>query len=190
MTAPALRTTARPSESLDARLAREQSTLQARSMAAVVLAVIGVVALALVASAWLMADGRWMTLPRAVPIAVWAAALAVAAGLVWALRTRNADVLSLTSLAVAIEREQALRSGSLRGALEVASTGVLGARASQDVARRGRLAKHPMASRPRCIQCALGAARCCRRWDSRSCLRSSRVACRCRCACAPRDAIA
>ena len=136
MTAPALRTTARPSESLDARLAREQSTLQARSMAAVVLAVIGVVALALVASAWLMADGRWMTLPRAVPIAVWAAALAVAAGLVWALRTRNADVLSLTSLAVAIEREQALRSGSLRGALEVASTGVLGARASQDVARR------------------------------------------------------
>ena len=105
-------------------------------MAAVVLAVIGVVALALVASAWLMADGRWMTLPRAVPIAVWAAALAVAAGLVWALRTRNADVLSLTSLAVAIEREQALRSGSLRGALEVASTGVLGARASQDVARR------------------------------------------------------
>lgn len=136
MTAPALRTTARPSESLDARLAREQFTLQARSMAAVVLAVIGVVALALVASAWLMADGRWMTLPRAVPIAVWAAALAVAAGLVWALRTRNADVLSLTSLAAAIEREQALRSGSLRGALEVASTGVLGARASQDVARR------------------------------------------------------
>ena len=136
MTAPALRTTARPSESLDARLAREQFTLQARSMAAVVLAVIGVVALALVASAWLMADGRWMTLPRAVPIAMWAAALAVAAGLVWALRTRNADVLSLTSLAAAIEREQALRSGSLRGALEVASTGVLGARASQDVARR------------------------------------------------------
>jgi hypothetical protein len=38
MTAPALRTTARPSESLDARLAREQFTLQARSMAAVVLA--------------------------------------------------------------------------------------------------------------------------------------------------------
>ena len=102
MTAPALRTTARPSESLDARLAREQSTLQARSMAAVVLAVIGVVALALVASAWLMADGRWMTLPRAVPIAVWAAALAVAAGLVWALRTRNADVLSLTSLATSL----------------------------------------------------------------------------------------
>ncbi|MEN9591667.1 MAG: hypothetical protein RJA21_119 [Gemmatimonadota bacterium] len=136
MTAPALRTTARPSESLDARLAREQSTLQARSMAAVVLTVIGVVALALVASAWLMADGRWMTLPRAVPIAMWAAALAVAAGLVWALRTRNADVLSLTSLAAAIEREQALRSGSLRGALEVAGTGVLGARASQDVARR------------------------------------------------------
>jgi hypothetical protein len=136
MTAPALRTTARPSESLDARLAREQATLRARSMAAVVLAVIGVLALALVVSAWLMADGRWMTMPRAVPIAMWGGALAAAAGLVWALRTRNADVLSLPSLAAAIEREQALRSGSLRGALEVASTGVLGARASQDVARR------------------------------------------------------
>ncbi len=105
-------------------------------MAAVVLAVIGVVALALVCSAWLMADGRWMTLPRAVPIAMWVAALAGATGLVWSLRKRNADVLSLTSLAAAIEREQALRSGSLRGALEVAGTGALGARASQDVARR------------------------------------------------------
>lgn len=136
MTAPALRTTVSSSESLDARLAREQSTLRARSMAAVVLAVIGVIALALVASAWMMADGRWMTLPRAVPIAMWVAAFAAAAGLVWALRKRNADVLSLTSLAAAIEREQALRSGSLRGALEVAGSGVLGARASQDVARR------------------------------------------------------
>jgi hypothetical protein len=136
VTAPALRTTARPSDTLDERLAREQATLRARSMAAVVLAVIGIVALALVASAWLMADGRWMTLPRAVPIAMWVGALASAAGLAWALRQRNADVLSLTSLAAAIEREQALRAGSLRGALEVAGSGVLGARASQDVARK------------------------------------------------------
>ena len=109
MTAPALRTTARPSDTLDARLAREQSTLRARSMAAVVLAVIGVIALALVASSWLMANGRWMTLPRAVPIAMWVGAFAAAAGLVWALRKRDADVLSLTSLAAAIEREQELR---------------------------------------------------------------------------------
>ena len=115
MTAPALRTTARPSDSLEARLAREQSALQARSTAAVVLAVIGVIALALVTSAWLMADGRWMTLPRAVPIAMWIGALVAAAGLVWQLRKRDADVLSLTSLAAAIEREQALRAGSLRG---------------------------------------------------------------------------
>ncbi|WP_310569018.1 hypothetical protein [Gemmatimonas sp.] len=136
MTAPALRTSATSSDTLETRLAREQSTLRARSMAAVVLAVIGVVALALVCSAWLMADGRWMTLPRAVPIAMWVAAVAAAAGLVWSLRKRNADVLSLTSLAAAIEREQVLRSGSLRGALEVARTGALGARASQDVARR------------------------------------------------------
>ena len=136
MTAPALRTTALPTETLEARLAREQSTLRARSTAAVVLGVIGVIALALVASAWLMADGRWMTLPRAVPIAMWVGALAAAAGLVGLLRQRDADVLSLTSLAAAIEREQALRSGSLRGAIEVSGTGVLGARASQDVARR------------------------------------------------------
>ncbi len=136
MTAPALRTSALATETLEGRLSREQSALRARSMAAVVLAVIGVIALALVASAWLMADGRWMTLPRAVPIAIWVGALASAAGLVWLLRTRSADVLSLTSLAAAIEREQALRSGSLRGALEVSGAGVLGARASQDVARR------------------------------------------------------
>ena len=136
MTAPALRNSAQPLEALDARLAREQSTLRARSMAAVVLAVIGVVALALVASAWLMADGRWMTLPRAIPLAMWAGALATAVGLVWLLRKRDADALSFNSLTSAIEQEQALRSGSLRGALEVARTGALGARASQDVARR------------------------------------------------------
>uniref|UniRef100_UPI003565648C hypothetical protein n=1 Tax=Gemmatimonas sp. TaxID=1962908 RepID=UPI003565648C len=75
MTAPALNTSALATDTLEARLAHEQSTLRARSMAAAVLAVIGVIALALVASAWLMADGRWMTLPRAVPIAVWGGAL-------------------------------------------------------------------------------------------------------------------
>ncbi|MDQ8167973.1 MAG: hypothetical protein P3B76_14665, partial [Gemmatimonadota bacterium] len=136
MTAPALRATATVADSLEARLAREQSTLRARAVAAVVLAIIAVVALSAAASAWLMADGRWMTLPRAVPAALWIAAAALAAALAAVLRRRSAEVLTLTSLAGAVEREQALRAGSLRGALEVGATGVLGARASQDVARR------------------------------------------------------
>ena len=136
MTAPALSGTGVVSSPLERRLAHEQSRLRARSIAIVALAVIGVVALALAVSAWLMADGRWMTLPRAVPLAMWGAAIAAAVALVWLLRHRNTDVLSLPALTAAIEREQSLRAGSLRGALEVAGAGVLGARASQDVARR------------------------------------------------------
>lgn len=135
MTVPVLRTGA-DVPSLETRLQRERSALRVRAVAALALAVIGLGALSLSAGAWLMADGRWMLLPRFMPLTVWLAAAAAAVLLVWSLRKRSADVLNLDALATAVEREQQLRAGSLRGALEVGGAGVLGARASQDVARK------------------------------------------------------
>ena len=54
----------------------------------------------------------------------------------------------LHSLAGVVEREQSLRSGSLRGALEVGATGPLGARAMQDVSRTGFGTLAPMEDVP------------------------------------------
>ncbi len=123
-------------DSLSARLSAEQSTLRMRSTATAGLAVIAVVAAAGAAGALLLGDGRWLAWPRLVPALIWLGGAAVALAVARWLRTRDADALSLTSLARAIEREQSLRAGSLRGALEVAHSGPLGAHAAQDVARR------------------------------------------------------
>lgn len=142
MTAPALRSSApgaaRPATGslLARRLETELGALQARSTAGVVLASLAVAAVVLAASAFALAHNRWMTWPRALPFVAWGVAAIAAVLLARRLRSRNADVLSVPTLAGAIEREQSLRTGSLRGALEVAHDGVLGARAADDVAAR------------------------------------------------------
>jgi hypothetical protein len=140
VTAPAIRVagarSATATNALDARLSREQSGLRARATASVVLATVATLAILLAITAVVLSDGRWMAWPRVMPFVVWALALGGAAGVWWWRRRAEHDVLTVPSLAGAIEREQQLRSGSLRGALEVAATGALGARAADDVARR------------------------------------------------------
>jgi len=141
MTAPALPRGAglagdRSGGALTDRLTAEQASLRARTMAAGVLATIAVVATLAAVGAVALGAGRWMTWPRLVPVVVWLVAAVCAAGIVLWVRARDARVLSLTALAAAVEREQSLRAGSLRGALEVAGSGPLGAKAAQDVARR------------------------------------------------------
>ena len=140
MTAPAVpqgaSTGAGTARSLTDRLAAEQSTLRGRSLAATILAAVAVIACVAAAGALLLADGRWLAWPRLVPALIWTGAAVCAAQLARWLRARDAVVLTTTALAGAIEREQSLRDGSLRGALEVANTGVLGAHAAQAVARR------------------------------------------------------
>ncbi len=138
MTAPALRTGAAVGSTmtLEQRLLREQSTLRVRAMLVVGLTVLAIVSVCLALGAMTLGSGRWMTLPRVMPVLVWLlAAVAAALAVMW-LRGRDANLMSLRALAATVEDEMQLRSGSLRGALEVGRQGVLGARAAQDVARR------------------------------------------------------
>ncbi|MCC6432011.1 MAG: hypothetical protein IT354_13960, partial [Gemmatimonadaceae bacterium] len=138
MTAPALPRGAAPgpaSASLSDRLAREQAALRARTSAAALLAVLAVVTVVAALGALMLSNGRWMAWPRALPVVIWGGAAAISYLVIRWLRARDHSVLSLHSLAGVVEREQSLRSGSLRGALEVGATGPLGARAMQDVSR-------------------------------------------------------
>jgi hypothetical protein len=100
-----------------------------------------VIALALTASIVALATvglggARWMTLPRATPFAVWVAVIAANVG-AWALtRYVLARETSVDEIAAALEREQSLRAGSVRGTMEVANTGSLGQKAAADLTSR------------------------------------------------------
>ncbi len=110
---------------------RERARLRiVESAGAVALAL--VVTLAVVgAGAWLLGESRWIALPRATPLAVWSV-LAIANGAVlwWALRRHRRD-LGRPSVAAAIEREQTLRAGALRGVIEVSDSNALVRRADR-----------------------------------------------------------
>ena len=88
----------------------------------------------------LLGNARWISLPRSAPFVVW---LVVGAldlfVIVWSVRRLRGDV-TRTGVAAAIEREQALRAGALRGALEVADRGTLGRHAANEMSNRLRTA--------------------------------------------------
>ncbi len=126
------------SGSLEARLAHERAGLLRKSLGAVVLGVISVGALAVTVGAIALGGGRWMSLPRVVPFALWVLAMGAAWGVVVWLRGRSSSILERAALANTIEMEQGLRAGSLRGALEVGRSGVLGSRAAEDVSMKLR----------------------------------------------------
>src|SRR5688572_20379732 len=67
-----------------------------------------------------LGDARWLSLPRVLPFLLWA--LALGAALIGGryLRARLTRATSVSAIARAVEEERTLRSGSLRGALEVA----------------------------------------------------------------------
>jgi len=101
----------------------------------------GSVALALVvtsavigAGAWLLGESRWIVLPRVTPLVVWTV-LALADGAVvwWAVKRLRRE-LAQPSVAAAIEREQTLRAGALRGVIEVAHRTALARRADRTLA--------------------------------------------------------
>ena len=86
--------------------------------------------------AWLLAGNRWMTLPRGTPLLVWVALVgANAAVLAWAVRRLRRD-LATPAVAAAIEREQTLRAGELRGVMEVGGASAIARRADQRLAER------------------------------------------------------
>jgi len=138
MTAPAIRTgTSRgDGETLDTRLKREIGSLTASSTQVGVFAALAATGVCLAVGAFVLADGRWMSLPRAVPFIVVLAAIAPLAVAARVMTRMHGRLFSLQPFAHRVEQEQALRAGSLSGALQVSGDGVLGARAAQDVARR------------------------------------------------------
>ena len=87
---------------------------------------IGLAALFLAAGVVLLGRARWIDLPRVVPFIVWLAVLIIGIGALWWTRRRLDRDASVSGLAFEVEREQSLRAGALRGALEVASSGTLG----------------------------------------------------------------
>jgi hypothetical protein len=74
----------------------------------------------------LLGSARWIELPRPLPLAAWLIVGGLVIATLWwtfrALRRRA----SRDAVATVIEQERELRSGSLRGAIEVAGSGALG----------------------------------------------------------------
>jgi len=86
--------------------------------------------------AWMLSGHRWITLPRGTPFLVWVIlAGANAAVVAWAWRRLRHD-LARPAVAAAIEREQTLRAGELRGVIEVGTTSAIARRADERLARR------------------------------------------------------
>lgn len=90
-------------------------------------------------SATALGDARWLVLPRSLPLMVWIVIAVVnIAAVAWTVRRVRRNVTPM-QVARAIEEEQSLRAGQLRGALEVANEGPLGRRAAESLgARLGR----------------------------------------------------
>lgn len=107
--------------------------------------------LAALAAFWL-GDARWISAPAAPAIAWVIVLVAIGMPLVWTIaRVRRAA--SPARVAHAIERERALRAGSLRGALEVEHQGAFGERAAG--ALGATLASHRGALAPAMLRGAM-----------------------------------
>jgi hypothetical protein len=73
-------------------------------------------------------------MPRGTPMLVWIALIGANGAVAWWATRRLRVELARPSVAAAIEREQTLRAGALRGVIEVADRGALGRRADQILA--------------------------------------------------------
>jgi len=97
---------------------------------------LGATAVVLALGTFALGGARWISLPRGVPFLIWAVVAAVDVAVVaWTAR-RLERRTGRRDVAAAIEREQAMRAGQLRGALEVANSGALGRRAADMIASR------------------------------------------------------
>ena len=125
-------------------IARERSRLRVALVTRGVGVALTIGFILLAASTIALGGARWITRPSA-PLGAWAiVAIALLALLVasWREGRRRA---SASHIAAAIERERALRAGSLRGALEVDASGPLGALAAKRLATDLARVKRPLA---------------------------------------------
>src|SRR5512146_6660 len=115
---------------------RERARLRRMHVFAGLALSVSLTALLLAAGASTLGSARWMSLPRGLPFSVWLLIAAANVGVVLWTARRLERRATRQSVAAAIEREQAMRSGALRGVIEVADSGALGRRAASVVAAR------------------------------------------------------
>src|SRR6516162_5648296 len=109
---------------------RERSRLQRLYVLAGAALAVGATCALLAVAASALGGARWIAMPKGMPFLVWVAvAVADVAVMVWTIRRLDRRA-TRQSVAAAIEREQLLRAGSLRGVIEVAESGALGRKAA------------------------------------------------------------
>jgi hypothetical protein len=115
---------------------RERGRLRRMHLFAGIALAVGATCLLLALGASALGGARWMSLPRPVPFLVWLLVLGADAVIVaWTIR-RLEQRTTRHSVAATIEREQSMRAGSLRGAMEVGQSGALGRHAAAAVGER------------------------------------------------------
>ena len=125
-------------------VARERARLRVALVTRGVAIALAIGLALLAASTIALGGARWITRPSA-PIGAWLVVATVLVALIvltWREGRRRA---SASEIAAAIERERTLRAGSLRGALEVGSSGPLGQLAGKRLASELGRAKRPLA---------------------------------------------
>jgi len=115
---------------------RERARLRAVDAAAAVAFALVVTAGVIGAGAWLLGESRWIALPRVTPLLVWSVLVLANGAVVWWTSQRLRRDLARPSVAAAIEREQTLRAGALRGVIEVANTNAIARRADRLLVRQ------------------------------------------------------
>jgi len=115
---------------------RERARLRRTHILMGLAAAVGATCLVLALGASTLGNARWLALPRAVPFVVWLVVLAADVALVMWTARRLERRTARSAVAAAIEREQSLRAGMLRGVLEVADSGALGRRAADHVGKQ------------------------------------------------------
>src|SRR5262249_54186732 len=112
---------------------RERARLRRMHLLVGLALAVGATCLVLAIGASALGSARWMALPRPVPFLVWLlVVVADVAVVMWTARQLDRRATRST-VAAAIEREQTLRAGALRGVIEVANSGALGRRAADAV---------------------------------------------------------
>jgi hypothetical protein len=103
---------------------RERARLRASNTLTLAALVVALTAAVIGGGAWLLGGARWIALPRATPVLVWLALIGLNVVAIWLLVRRGRRTLGRSSIAAAIEQEQSLRAGALRGVIEVAESAI------------------------------------------------------------------
>ena len=115
----------------------ERRYLRRNEVVAGVLLAVAIAALLIALGAAALAQARWLSLPRGMPVVIWVLIVSAVVALAARTRIRLRRRGSRGDVAQIIEREQGIRRGALVGALELEGQGSLAERAAQRV--RGAL---------------------------------------------------